>query len=275
VISRSQLVHVGVSTSAIDRWLEAGWLVPCHPAVYAVGHAAIGIVGRLNAALLYAGPKSALSHQTAGWWWRLIEPKPTVIHVSEPGERRSQPELRIHHPRTVEYVEHRGLRVTPLPRTLRDLFWVLDSSQARRALAEADHRGLLDPVAIYAELGRGRRGGTALRQGMASHLPELAATFSVLEERFLALVADDGLPLPEVNAWVEGMLVDCVWRQQRLVVELDGHKTHDRSAAIENDRHREMRLRHGGFSILRYTWQQVTREGHLVLAELRAEIGFG
>jgi very-short-patch-repair endonuclease len=108
---------------------------------------------------------------------------------------------------------------------------------------------------------------------MEAHLPELAQTFSVLEERFLALVDEAGLPLPEVNAHVNGMTVDCLWRDARLVVELDGHETHDRHAAIEADRRREMRLRQLGFRVIRYTWQQVTQTPEPVVAELRRELG--
>jgi hypothetical protein len=111
-----------------------------------------------------------------------------------------------------------------------------------------------------------------LRRALGEHLPELARTLSILEERFFALVHQAGLPLPEVNAFVVGLMVDCLWREARLIVELDGHGTHAHPAAIERDRHREMKLRRAGYRVLRYTWQQVTREGALVVAELRAEL---
>jgi Protein of unknown function (DUF559) len=253
--------------------VAGGWLHPFHPGVFAVGHLAIGIVGRLHAALLYAGDRSALSRQTAGWCHGAIKAEPRTIHVSEPGERRSLPGVRVHHPRLVRFEVVGGLRVTPIPRTLLDLAWVLEPPGIRRALAEIDHLGKLDPVRIYAELGRGRPGSTALRKAMASHLPELARTFSVLEERFLALLEAAGLPLPEVNTRINGMIVDCLWRDARLIVELDGHETHDVRAAIENDRRREMRLRRAGFRVIRYTWQQITQTPELVVAELRRELG--
>jgi very-short-patch-repair endonuclease len=107
---------------------------------------------------------------------------------------------------------------------------------------------------------------------LAEHLPELAYTFSVPEERFLALIDEAGIPSPEVNAFVEGLMVDCVWRDARLVVELDGHAAHDGHAAIETDRRREMKLRRAGLRVVRYTWQQVTREGELIVGEIRAEL---
>ena len=264
---------MGESDTAITRLVRAGWLHRVHPGVLAVGHPGIEVVGRLHAALLYAGDHSALSYQTAGWCHKAIFVTPQTIHVSEPGEHRSLSGVRIHHPRQVAFEVVDGLRVTPIPRTLLDLASVLEFDGLRRALAEIDHRGKLEPVRIYAELGRGRRGSTALRVAMALHLPELAATFSVLEERFLALIDAAGLPLPEVNARIAAMTVDCLWRHARLVVELDGHETHDRPAAIETDRRREMRLRRAGFRVIRYTWHQVTQTPELIIAELRSELG--
>jgi Protein of unknown function (DUF559) len=272
VVSVRQLRALGVSEPATRRWRARGFLHLIHPRVYAVGHPAIGLKGRLHAAVLYAGERSALSFQTAGWCHSLIAVEPGTIHVSDAGERRNVSGVRVHHPRRVSFEMVDGLRVTPIPQTLLDLASVLDTYDLRRAIAETDHRGKLDPVAVYAQLGRGRRGSTALRTAMEAHLPDLARTFSVLEERFLALVHEAGLPLPEVNAHIEGMVVDCLWRQASLVVELDGHETHDRAAAIENDRRREMRLRRAGFRVIRYTWQQVTQTPELVIAELRAEL---
>jgi hypothetical protein len=261
-----------VSEPTVRRWRAQGHLHLVHPGVYAVGHPAIELSGRLHAALLYAGDAAALSHQTSAWCHGAIAAEPETIHVSEPGERRSVDGVRVHHPRRVAHELVNGLRVTPIPRTLLDLAWTLEFPDLRRAIAEVDHLNKLDPVAIYAHLGRGRRGSTALREAMASHLPELAATFSVLEERFLALIDEADLPLPEVNARVDGMLVDCLWRGPRLVVELDGHESHDRRAAIETDRGREMRLRQAGLRVIRYTWRQVTQTAELVVAELRREL---
>jgi hypothetical protein len=228
--------------------------------------------GRLHAALLYGGPAAALSHQTGAWARRYIKLEPRTIHISVPGERANQRDLRAHRTGEVRAQLLDGLRVTPPARTLRDLAWVASYADLRRALAEADHAGELVPAAVAAELGRGRRGSTALRRALGEHLPELARTLSILEERFLALLDRAGLPLPEVNAFVDGLMVDCVWRGARLVVELDGHETHDRTAAIESDRRREMKLRRAGYRVLRYTWQQVTREDELVVAELRFEL---
>src|SRR5688500_3896829 len=69
VIARGQLEACGADGSTIRRWIAQKRLHRLHPAVYCLGHTAIGIRGRLCGALLYAGPESGLSHQTGGWHW--------------------------------------------------------------------------------------------------------------------------------------------------------------------------------------------------------------
>jgi len=243
--------------------------------VYALGHRALDLEGRLQAALLYAGPGAILSHTTAGWVWEILDTPPSRIHLTVSGRRRSLPAIRIHRTRFLDATRHRGFPVTKIARTLRDLAWVLPGPQLRLLLAEADYRGLLDAHHVYRVLGRGRHGSAALRQALEAHMPELARTYSVLEQRFLELCERSGIELPEVNVHVEGMLVDTVWREERVAVELDGHAAHALRARIENDRRRELVLRAAGFLVLRYTWQQVTLQPDRVVADLRASLARG
>jgi very-short-patch-repair endonuclease len=163
--------------------------------------------------------------------------------------------------------------VTTVERTLLDLAAVLAFPELRRAVAEADYRRLLDVKAIHRCLGRGRPGSADLRRALECHLPRLAETLSVLEERFLALCESSRLPMPKVNAKVDGLMVDALWRDQRVIVELDGHRSHATPTAIERDRHRELALRASGYRVLRYTWQQVTSQPGLVARDLRRALG--
>jgi hypothetical protein len=273
VVSRTQLESSGVSDSAISRWVAVRRLHRIHPGVYALGHSALSLRGRLWAALLYAGPGAVFSHTTAAWLWSLIDAEPNRIHITIPGRRLSLPEVRVHHSRRVEAVRHRGLPLTPAPRTLLDIATQLTSRQLRRALAEADFRGLLEVSELESALNQGRPGSRAMRTALRSHMPALARTLSVLEERFLELCEDAGMPLPEVNAKVGRMRVDALWREQGLAVELDGAAGHEGWAAIKRDRERELALRSSGYLVLRYTWEQVTERGDAVAADLRRLLG--
>ena len=272
VASLGELVASGIDADRITRWIRDARLFRIYPGVYAIGRPSLSIEGRLAAALLYAGPESALSHTTAGWWWGLLETEPRRIHVSTLGRSRSAGDIGVHHPRRLPRTTHRGLSVTTVPRTLLDLAAVLSLPQLRRALAEADHRQRLNVPAVEAVLGRGRPGSAALRKALEIHLPELAQTLSVLEERFLALCDTYGIKLPEVNATVSGLMVDALWREERVVAELDGGVVHGTPAAVKRDRGREMVLRTAGFRVLRYSWWQVDAEPECVAADLKAAL---
>jgi hypothetical protein len=273
VVSRQQLRDLGLSDTMIARWLRTRRLHRLHRQVFAIGHTALSIEARLWAALLYAGTGAVLSHTTAAWIWSLIDTEPTCIHLSVCGRRSSLPDVRIHHSRRVEGVEHRGFRVTPVSRTLLDLASSVTLRQLRRALAEADYGGLLDLGEIGSVLGKGRRGSRSLRAALRSHLPQLAKTLSVLEERFLDLCQQAGIATPEVNGQVGRMRVDALWREHRLAVELDGAAAHASWAQIKRDRQREIALRGKGFQVVRYTWDQVSGRSDEVAADLLRLLG--
>lgn len=272
VVSWLHLRDLGYSHTSVRRLVSRGYLIRLHPGVYAVGHEPLRIEGRLLAALFHAGDGSALSHTTAAWWWRFIDAVPTTIHVSTPCRPNPARNLRIHRPRQIEAVRERGLRVTTVNRTLLDLATMLKPTPLRKALAQANHRKVLDPPSLTATLRSGQPGGKALRRALDHHLPQLATTDSELEVRFLLLIESAGLPIPETNAYVEGLKVDALFRDRRLIVELDGHATHANPAANETDRRRELILRRAGYRVVRYTWEQVTLRPDEVIADLRSAI---
>ncbi len=272
IADRAQLRRCGLDDAAIARWIAHGRLHRLHRGVYAVGHAVIAIRGRLVAAVLYGGPGAVLSHQTAGWCWGLLDAEPRRIHVSTPNRRRSVREIRIHRPRTIDSTVNDGVALTTVPRTLLDLAATLPFTDLRQALAKADHLNLLEARTVEAQLGRGRAGAREIRRALSLHCPELARTRSVLEERFVALIERHRIAMPEVNVRLEGFVVDALWRRERVVVELDGHDTHSYPAAAERDRRRDLLLRRGGFTVLRYTWQQVTEEQGAVIGDLQAAL---
>jgi very-short-patch-repair endonuclease len=274
VIDVRQLADCGLSADAVKRWRAAAKLFLLHPGVYALGHPWIPIEGRMTAAILHAGEGSVLSHATAAWWWGLIDQEPDVIDISTPTRARSTDGVRVHHPRHVDATTHRRFPITTAARTLVDLAAQSSVSAVRRALAEAEYKGLLELHELEPYLFRGRPGAKRLRQALARHQRKLALTRSELERRFLALCERAGIPLPEVNAPVSRMRIDMVWHEQRIAVELDGYTGHHTPAQLERDRRRELHARMQGYIVIRYTWSQVVDEPDLVVADLRRQFSF-
>jgi tRNA-dihydrouridine synthase B len=63
----------------------------------------------------------------------------------------------------------------------------------------------------------------------------LTVTRSELEVSFLEFIDERRLPPHPTNGW-KGFEVDCLWREQRLAVELDSRAFHATSSAFERDR---------------------------------------
>ena len=269
VVNRRQLEEIGLTPGGVTRWIQDGRLHRVYRGVYAVGRPALGVEGRLAAALFYAGPGAALSHVTAGYWLGLVKAVPQRIHVVARRRSLTLPGVRVHRRAGRNRILHRRLPVTSPAQTLLDIAKIVSFTELRRALAEAEYLRLVSLDEVAAALGRGRPGSTALRAALDIHRPQLAHTRSALEESFFLLCERGSLLLPELNVWVAGHLVDAVWFEQRVVVELDGHAAHDTRAAMEEDRGRDLDLRVAGYTVLRYTWQQVTHEPELVVADLR------
>lgn len=97
-------------------------------------------------------------------------------------------------------------------------------------------------------------------------------TRSHLERAFLKAIRAAGLPQPEVNVQLGPYEVDFLWPDQALVVELDGFIYHSSRHAFEADRRRDRELRRRGYTVLRFTYREVTEEPTSVVASLHAHL---
>src|SRR5579884_1834447 len=259
-----QLTALGVDAKTIGRCVAGGYLHQVLPRVYAVGHRAPSVEADLWAAVLYAGPGAMLSHATALWWRGLLDKPPRVIQVTTPRRCRSLRGIKVHGRRTCERTMHKGLPTTSVEQSLLDYAAVAPIERVRYALANADYHKVLDIAALHVIAGNGRAGSTKLRKALKRHEPKLAYTRSHLERTFLVLCERAGIPTPDVNVRIAGVLVDVVWRDRRLVVELDGENNHSSWGQIQDDRSKELRLRAAGFVVVRYGTRQVEEELDLV-----------
>ena len=95
-----------------------------------------------------------------------------------------------------------------------------------------------------------------------------AFTRSEAERRLLELIRAARLPPPTTNAKVGHHEVDFLWREQRLVVEVDGYAFHSSRSSFERDRRRDRDLQAQGYRILRITWRELANEPEALIAEL-------
>jgi uncharacterized protein DUF559/putative AbiEi antitoxin of type IV toxin-antitoxin system len=272
VVARDQLRGLGLSETAIARRLAAGRLHRVHRSVYAVGHPILGSRGRWTAALLAGGKDAVLSHAAAGALWAIRASDAELIDITVPrGGRRQLSGVRVHRARalrTDEVTVRDGIRVTSAARTILDLAPTLTERALERLLDQAELERATDVRALEAMLvaNHGHRGCGPLRRVLDAHVPGTTVTASPLEERMLALCRAHGLPRPLVNHHVEGVEVDFVFAEHRVLVEADGWRYHRSRAAFERDRERDALFARAGYRVLRVTDRQMKREPATVAA---------
>jgi very-short-patch-repair endonuclease len=95
---------------------------------------------------------------------------------------------------------------------------------------------------------------------LLQHSQRPALTRSQAEERLLGLIRRADLPAPEVNVQLDGLEVDFLWREEGLVVEVDGFPYHSSRADFENDRRRDAELLARGLRVLRASAARIVHE---------------
>jgi very-short-patch-repair endonuclease len=224
------------------------------------------------AAVLAYGPGTVLSHRPGGAHWQIVRDR-GLCEVTVPQARRSRSGIRVHKARLPadEITVQEGIPVTTVPRTVFDFAAEASQRELERAINEAEVLRLWDELSLDHLLHRYPRhkGNRAVRAALSRRRAGATVTKSDLEEMLITLMDSAGIPRPEINAIVEGFEVDAVWRDVRLVVELDGRDTHGTAAAFENDRHRDRVLQVAGWRVVRITYRQMRDTPRAVVGDVR------
>jgi hypothetical protein len=270
VVTRDELLSAGVSEAGIKRRVEKGLLLPVYRGVYRVGHRAPSAEAGYLAAVKACGEGALLCGRAAAWVQGLVKGKPPRPEVMTPKERRVKGidtrRSRTIHP--LDRATYRGIPTTTVPRTLVDLAAGLSLEQLARACHEAGVRYGTTPRQVEAVLKRrpNAPGARRIRTVMRGDEP---AVLSRLEKAFLAVLSDNGLPLPVTNKPAGTKCVDCRWPDHNLTVELDSYRFHNSRHSWEQDRRREREAHARKDALRRYTWGDVTEDTRLMLGELR------
>jgi hypothetical protein len=270
-----------VTERAAEYRAQEGRLHRIHRGIYAVGHPAVGRLGAIQAAMLACGEGAVVSHGTAAAFWGIRDRWPALIDITDGRQAGRKIDgvrcRRCRYPAPEEITFRGGIFFTSLARTLVDLAGMLSTASQRRAVERAAVLKLLDlPALDLAMAGaRGRRGIGSLRTILAdwrtddSSMPDLRSDFEALVlPRLLAM----GLPRPACNQTLqltgERLMVDFLWREQRVVVETDGEGTHGTPVAFQRDRRRDQILVAAGYRVSRVTWDQMHGEFDAVVSRI-------
>ena len=264
-ITRGQLLDLGYGVGWIDYRVATGLLLPVHDGVYAVGHVPKHAHARSMAAVLAGGDGAALSHAAAAALWDVGE-WPATLEIVAPQQRRHRG-LRCHRSKTLTRRDIRtrhGVRVTSPARTVLDLQPRLTDAGLTRVVNDLRVAGHLNRTAFAQLCARSTRIARLLGD---SERP----TRSALEDRFAAFLIRHRLPLPEFNVVVDGREVDALYRNERLIIELDSWAFHGDRAAFRRDRHKDGRALADGYRTLRLTTDDLDADHAAELRQILAQ----
>jgi very-short-patch-repair endonuclease len=266
-----------------QRWVTQRRLISVQPGVLRMAGAPETWHQSLMAAQLSAD--AVVSHRAAAELWGLIQPAGYVdISICPPRQPRLRPPAIAHrildlHPELA--VEREGMRITDPTRTIIDLGLVLPIWSVRDALSRGITSRLLrvsEVKAVRDALGRkGRNGTGVVRELLEERLLTARPDESVLERRLADLVRRYDLPPMAVQheVWHAGRFigrVDGAYVDRRLAIEVDGFEHHSSPEAFQRDRTRQNRLVALGWTVLRFTWDDVVRRPAMVASTIREAI---
>lgn len=276
VLTTTDLLALGLSSSAISRWQQAGRLFAVYRGVYAVGRRDLPPRGAWHAALEALGAATWLSHQASVEVWGWQPPISHPIHVTTTRRGlRSRKGLVIHCVATPPALTTRwGLRVTTTAATLADMAAAVRDDRALiRLCSQAAYAGHYDRDRLLDQVAQGRPGSARLRRVLATLDVGGGHTRSELEDALRALIVRHGILAPDFNAPLGPFLADALWPDHALVVELDSRLAHDSEPAYFTDREKDLVYAEAGLECLRLTWRQVVGQESRIARLLRSRVG--
>jgi very-short-patch-repair endonuclease len=170
-----------------------------------------------------------------------------------------------------------GVLLTSVPRTLLDLARTLPIGHAVAAADSALRQGLLTAEDLWSAAGRlpPARGTSRVRDVVARVDP---CSASVLESLCRLLLEDAGLrPFETQHVVAAGGLmvgrVDFAWPDHRVAVETDGFAFHSDRTRYRSDRRRGNALALAGWTVLRFSWEDVVSRPEVVVGQVRLALG--
>jgi very-short-patch-repair endonuclease len=281
LLTRAQLSSAGFSRHAIDHLVRSGRLLIIAPGLLVLNGSPETPAQRALAACLDAD--GALSHRSAAAWWGLPGFRLQRLEVMRlrGGTARRSNLARVHQPRRLEphhIATWRGLPVTRPARTIFDLAATAHPGFVERTLDTMWSRGLVTIAGLDRMMSdvaaRGRTGVVLMRQLIDARRVLRQSTGSRLELRFEALADRAGIPplRRQVDLgddeWIGRM--DFVAVERRLVVEVDSEIHHAALLDRRRDLDRTRRLVAAGWSVRRYTEDDLWNRGTWVVDDLRA-----
>jgi len=275
VFSRRQAAKAGLKEEAMTRRVISGRWERRLPGVYCLAGVPPTPHQDAIAAVLWAGPESAISHTSGAWLLQLTSERSGPWHVTRTANSTKLDRAVVVHRSPLsraDVVEVDGIRCTSATRTILDCAGILGDEPLEAAFEQARRLGLTSPTALARRAeqlcGKGRPGSARVRRLLAAQSPGERALESRLEVRLARLLRTSGLPAPERQYRLGGYRLDFAWSTVLIACECDGFEHHGARLAWKRDRTRLAAIEAAGWRVVHVTWDDVTRRPEQTLERL-------
>ncbi|MGZ8179116.1 type IV toxin-antitoxin system AbiEi family antitoxin domain-containing protein [Williamsia sp. SKLECPSW1] len=268
VITLAQAASSGLDRSAVRRRVRSGEWRHVGRGVYFASDRRMGDRARIRVGRADAGERAVVHGASAAWWFRMLDRAPTQVTVCVPrghhGGRRTVASVVSRDLDPADVVTVDGLTIVSRPLAALEASVthgaeVLDRALLRRMVT------LEEVVAVHGRY-PSRRGA-----GRATAIIDACLSGARSEAERIAhrLLEEAGISGWTANAPAVGYAGDILFDDARLVVEIDGFAFHSGAEAFQRDRTRQNALVAAGWTVLRFTWADLTERPDHVIAVLR------
>jgi len=270
LVTSTQAAQHGLPARTLrNRARDDGWNRVA-PRVYLAGGHPYGDRARIRAAGLWAGDAAAVSGPAAAWWHGMLDAAPAEVTVTVPRHLgpRAHPGVTVRrrdlHPDDVT-VSH-GLRLTSQALTALETAIAVPDGSAFLDRAFQKHVPFQTVYRAYCR-NMGARGFARV----ADLLIAAADRADSAAERLLVSL----LRAAGITGWQPGLpfqqwKIDIAFAAVQLAVEIDGWAWHTDVDRFRTDRRKGNALVRAGWTVLRFTWHDLTGRPDQVIAQIRA-----
>jgi len=284
VITRAQTRECGMSDAALRHRIRGGgpWQVLL-PGVYVSSTGTPTPSQREMAAILYAGPGSAITGPSALAWHRIRGPRTRVVDVLVPEPRRRRDVSFVRLSRTsrmpaVLFPRGQVCYVPPARAVVDTVRGLRDLAQARAVVADGVQQGIVGVRLLADELARGPVQGSARLRGILEEVAD--GVRSSAEADLRTLIKRERLPDPMYNPrlFAGGSFIavpDAWWPEAGLAGEMDSREWHLSPRDWERTLARDARMSAHGIVVLHFSPRRLSTEPRVVAAEIRSALEAG
>ncbi len=272
VLSRAQARQLGIPARTISDRVASGRWRSLYPGVYLVDGHRLTDAGRVIAGWLWAGPRSTIAGPTAAYWHGMLDrrlPRTDVV-VPSTTKRKRPPGISVRR-RDLDPADRvlvRGVASTSKGLAVLETAPVIHRGARFLDRALQKHIGFDELYDAYTR-SMGARGMSAAGDLLVACADRADSAAERLQMRLLREAGLSGF----VRAHPFGpFLIDVAFPDARLAIEVDGWAWHKDAEAFLNDRRKGNALVGAGWTLLRFTWADLTEFSDDVVRQIRAAL---